>query len=871
MSTDARTRLGAILFLLLAPAVLLAPGLFWGKTLHPWDPAQFAPTFDTLDDAQRAQVTAEPRNFDVTEIPGLVVPEIQLARAEIAAGRFPTWNPYARFGAPLFANGLAAMGNPLNAVFLLGVDPRAGLAWRTYAAFAIAGLLAFFLFLRLGLSAAAACFGALVFQMGATLTANGPFYMRLDALIWAPGLLHAVLAVAEPRHGSPVRAVLGLALSSALTLLAGFPPYAVAVFLCCGLFASLLLIAAARRDGSRAALRSAVWMAAGLALGIALAAFQLAPMFAFFPESNRQMQPATSAILGQGFDPAGLLGYLLHAPFGFPGEAGLPYEQSPLAHLMWTRRDPATGSILYPLNFVFTEYAVFPGTLGLLLAGFGLLHLRDRAQRLLALCIAPLLLLSIAPSWLGFVYHLPVVASVQPMRLLAPTALCIAFLAGLGFDSVARCSLRSRLVLCAASGFAFTAFLFAVYGMRPLHDHAAVIDRIFERFAGPDRPTLDRAVAAKLIPETALQAGDLRLQSELWRTAWTFAGASLWFCALIAAHGRRVFRLLLLLGGVATAVELIALARPLDGCRDLWPDPTASPVHEFLRAEDRAHAADGGITLARAAPVAENPLVLTPGLLFPLRLRDLNSYAFVDGRSHLPFVALYGVQQMIRSYWPRTFPDDERLERPFFDLIGLRYLVSKVPLRHAGTQVGPTAIGPHATPFYVYERASALPRAFVVHDLLEVPDDEAATRALIAPDFAPRKAVLVTPTQREGLPMPTERVSDPRTVRFTTDDPDHLVLEVGDGAAGYLLCCDAAMGGWTARVDDRPVEIHRGDLFMRVVAVPAGACRVEFRYTAPGLYVGCVVTLVALLILVVSWLRTRHSSPSRRPVDDPDL
>ncbi len=868
MTTDARMRWGAILFLLLAPAVLLAPGLFGGSTLHPWDPAQFAPTFDTLDDAQRAQVTAEPRNFDVTEIPGLVVPEIQLARAEIAAGRFPAWNPYARFGAPLFANGLAAMGNPLNTVFLLGIDPRAGLAWRTYAAFVIAGLLAWLLFLRLGLSVTAACFGALVFQMGATLTANGPFYMRLDALIWLPGLLHAVLAVAEPRSASPVRAVLGLALCTALTLLAGFPPYAVAVFLCCGLFASLLLLGAARRDGSRAALRAAVWMAGGLALGIALAAFQLAPMFAFFPESNRQMQPTTSAILGQGFDPAGLLGYLLHAPFGFPGEADLPYLRSPLAHLMWTRRDPATGSILYPLNFVFTEYAVFPGTLGLLLAGFGLLHLRDRTQRLLALCIAPLLLLSIAPSWLGFVYHLPVVASVQPMRLLAPTALCIAFLAGLGFDSVARCSLRSRLVLCAAFGFAFTAFLFAVYGMRPLHDHAAVIDRIFERFAGPDRPTLDRAAVAGLIPEAALHAADLRLQSELWRTACTFAGASLWFCALIAAHGRRAFRALLLLGGVATAVELIALARPLDGCRDLLPDPTASPVHDFLRAQDRAHAADGGITLARAARVAEDPLVLTPGLLFPLRLRDLNSYAFVDARSHLP---LDGPEQMIRTYWPRSFPDDERLERPFFDLIGLRYLVSQVPLAHAGTRVGPSEIGPRATPFFVYERSSALPRAFVVHDLLEVPDDEAATRALIAPDFAPRQAVLVTPEQREGLPMPTARASGPRTVRFATDDPDHLVLEVGDGEAGYLLCCDAALRGWTARVDDRPAEIHRGDLFMRVVAVPAGPCRVEFRYTAPGLYVGCVVTLLAILILVVSWLRTRRSSLSRTLVDEPDL
>ena len=269
--------------LLAAPALLLAPCLFGDRSYVPFDLAAFPPALLQLDDAERAAIHETPANHDVTEIPVLVVPELELARQELAAGRFPHWNPYARFGAPLFGNGLAAMAYPPNALLLLGLDPHDGLAIAAWLSLSIAGLLAYALLRRLGFGVLAAVLGAIAFGFGGTLTANAPFYMRANALIWLPGILLGCTCLAVAQGRARALPAAGIAAASAMTLLAGFPPFAVASLLVAGLWTCALLAREARRDGPRAALTLAVWIGAAVGLGVALSAVQVAPMFAFFP------------------------------------------------------------------------------------------------------------------------------------------------------------------------------------------------------------------------------------------------------------------------------------------------------------------------------------------------------------------------------------------------------------------------------------------------------------------------------------------------------------------------------------------------------------------------------------------------------------
>ncbi|MBK8977597.1 MAG: hypothetical protein IPM29_16930 [Planctomycetes bacterium] len=884
--TSRRAWLGALLALCIAPAALLGPCLSGERAFVPFDLARFPPKAMLLSDAELAAQQEWPENLDVTEIPALVLPEIALAKEELAAGRFPGWNPYARFGAPLFANGLAGLAHPPTTALLLLDDPVRGLAFKAWLAMALAGLLAFALLRDLGRSVPAALLGALAFGVGGTATANAHFYMRLDALIYLPGLLLACRRICLASGGPRARVApaLGLALCTAGTLLAGFPPYAVACLVCAGLWSLALLAGGLRADGSRATLGRALVLGAGVAGGALLSGVQLLPMLAFFPESNREVAQDFASLQVQSFASCGYLGYLLPTAFGEPG--ALPhYGQSALSALLHDVRytnQAGAEVLLFPPNFNFTEYTVFVGTLPLLLAGIGAVRGRGRTRFVLLGLAAVFAALAAAPSALRFLAQVPVVGSVPPLRYVAPLALLVPALAAAGLDACMR-QHRSRAALgagiVALAAAAVAAWL--AHGS-PLGDHGAIVEALRQRYE-PQAPGLTAdAVRNALGGEPSLRAATERLDAALARAALALGGAGIVLVALGLVRSLRIRLLIAAVATVATVAELFVLAYPHVSGRPLPDDPSDTPIHARLRELDRERAGRGGITVVRVDDVNEIPSALPAGTLFPERIRDLQAYAFVDAWSSAALRDLLGPERMLREFWPRTFPDDATLDRPFLDLCGVDVVLAKTPVEHAGAMLCEPLRGARGETFVVQDRPRALPRAFVVHAVRDrdargepFAAEHDLVAALLAADLDPRAAVLAMPAVaaalREAVPagtLPADSV--PRAVRFVEDRPDEVALEVADGPAGLLVLCDAALSGWTAELAGDPpreLPIARGNLFMRVVPVPAGPQRVTFRYTAPRLRAGIAASLLALVggVLALRWARRR-----RRP-DEPAI
>ena len=194
--TRARKHLLAVVGLLLLPVILLWPCLFGARQFVPWDIAQFAPARTLMTDAEYESVTRN-NNTDVTEIPVMFVPELRFIRAELERGRFPHWNPYARSGTGVWSSSILGMWYPINWIMLAAEDPEDALALGAFFSVAIAMLLMYGLLVHLGLSIPAALFGALAFGMSGTLTVNLHFYQRINALIWLPGILWAISAIAR--------------------------------------------------------------------------------------------------------------------------------------------------------------------------------------------------------------------------------------------------------------------------------------------------------------------------------------------------------------------------------------------------------------------------------------------------------------------------------------------------------------------------------------------------------------------------------------------------------------------------------------------------------------------------------------------------
>ncbi len=213
---------------------------------------------------------ANPALSDVTQ---WFHPALLWSGAEIRAGRFPLWVPYAYTGAPFFANPQTALLFPLTWLAWL-LPAAAALTLITTLKLVGAGLAAYWL-LRggLGVGATAALVGALGFEYSTTLVGWAGWAFG-STLMFLPLTFAVVERVRAP---GTRRWVAALAATVALAIFAGYPQ---------GAFHALLAAGAWALARARGADR---WFlprcAAGALLGAALAAVQALPFLEYARES----------------------------------------------------------------------------------------------------------------------------------------------------------------------------------------------------------------------------------------------------------------------------------------------------------------------------------------------------------------------------------------------------------------------------------------------------------------------------------------------------------------------------------------------------------------------------------------------------------
>jgi len=106
--------------------------------------------------------------------------------------------------------------------------------------------------------------------------------------------------------------------------------------------------------------------------------------------------------------------------------------------------------------------------------------------------------------------------------------------------------------------------------------------------------------------------------------------------------------------------------------------------------------------------------------------------------------------------------------------------------------------------------------------------------------------------------------------RVMVDDasPSRVVLHASLPRPGLVVLNDGWAPGWSVRVDGRDATEVRVNETMRGVAVGAGAHEVEWRYRVPGLRVGAVLALVALVVVLGLGVSAIRGSPRRQAIPD---
>ncbi|MFT4514943.1 MAG: hypothetical protein ACI91B_003656 [Planctomycetota bacterium] len=870
--TSTRNALLAVLALVLMPLVWLGPCVFGDRTFVSYDINQYPPNSITATDSELA-LAREGANFDVTEVPVWFVPELELAGKELREGRLPTWNPTARGGAPLHAHGLIGLCYPPNWLALFAEEPASKLGLVAWCNLALAGLLAFGLFRQLGFGLPAAWFAAALFQLSGPVAANSFFWMRIASFIWLPGVLWPMLRIAQAERFKPL-ATLALAFAFAMTWLAGFPPFAATTTIFAGCLFIWLTCERLITHGRQHAIRLAVCLLAGLALGACWALPQVLPSLAFFPESARLPTPLWTDISGQAFEPYGLLGYLMPNAFGDPMTMSvLPYTSSPM-QLLLNARALDTGKAALP-NYNFTEYSVFVSSFGLVLAVIGAMCAGSRRAGFAR--IALLLALGLGLFWPGLqlLFHLPVVQNVWPFRWPAAGTLFVTWLAACGFERVTTSAKRTPLVAGIVS--VVVAGMLWWLSASPLKHHAEnpewAIESLMEHF------DTDREGVVNYVPFDRFEKGfEQFAQNGAEYAAWLL-GIGMLMIAFAMLKQARLRQGILVVTALVSIVQLTLHGTPLTrGANNLKGKDSAA--HAFLREQAEARKSGGGFQIVRTGVKPDVPKQLPPGQVMHAGVHDLNFYSHADARTLVPIRMLIDRHHALLEL---TKNDGERiagkgfltqslpaglLRHPLFDLMAVRYALTTEPgLARAPYQVG-KVVGPELRSkrgaLFVHERPRALDRIYVAQSIANLPDDAAVLQAITAETLRPRQQAFVTDADLPKDVEITAVLDEIRAVNVTRNHPSHIEIEVAEGKTKHLVVADTFLPGWHATIDGKEATIIRCNHSQRMVVLPETACHVVLTYEAPGLMLGFWMMLSATVSAFATWaLFRRHRRPAQ--------
>jgi hypothetical protein len=219
-------------------------------------------------------------------------------------------------------------------------------------------------------------------------------------------------------------------------------------------------------------------------------------------------------------------------------------------------------------------------------------------------------------------------------------------------------------------------------------------------------------------------------------------------------------------------------------------------------------------------------------------------------------------------------------ENPMFDALGVRVVLAGQDLENVP---GLRLLG-RDLDTRVYEKTNAYPRAWVVHDVHVVEDEDSAFAflqararrsdgAFIVHAFDPRREAVV----ERGGETTDETLRALRDGRTTCNagagerasierySGNAVTVRVDAACAGLLVIPDTYFPGWRATVNGEDRTIYATDGAFRGVAVPKGSARVEFRYEPRAFPVGVALAAAGLVGFLVIGFVSGWLTRSRRP------
>lgn len=517
------------------------------------------------------------------------------------------------------------------------------------------------------------------------------------------------------------------------------------------------------------------------------------------------------------------------------------------------------GGMTYWGPKIFTAGPHYVGGLVLLLAGIALWRRPHASILPLGIALGMMLLFSLGEYFETFnrlfYNYFPLFASFRvPETWLSVVALVLSLLAGWGVYAVieAREPNTQRGVLLAGGGAVALLLVLALGGSSMLAfekegertDFAQQVAQANQ--VSPDDPRVLQFVEEQLSQIRTERIG--AFQSDAWRTFFVLAFA----VALISLYYRKMIP-----GWALQAALVLIVVVDVFGVGRRYFNETHLVPKQDISAQIPRFAFDtfildqvqeaGGPGHFRVLSLEGNPTTNARPSFF---YESLGGYhgaklrVYQDYLDHLLFT-------------PEGLPSETALR-----MMGARYVVAR------GIMPGWNPVWTDPDPqqgWVVSEDPNHAGRAFLVSEVIEVPDAPTAIARMQSAGFDPTRQALVypsagvstTPVDSSSTAAATLEAYGPREIRYrvSSDAPRLLVL-----SEVYYP------GGWTATVNGTETPIHQVNHVLRGVSVPAGDSEVVLQFAPArftlGLQIAGASTALVYLLLgvtgVMAWRRRRE-------------
>jgi hypothetical protein len=155
----------------------------------------------------------------------------------------------------------------------------------------------------------------------------------------------------------------------------------------------------------------------------------------------------------------------------------------------------------------------------------------------------------------------------------------------------------------------------------------------------------------------------------------------------------------------------------------------------------------------------------------------------------------------------------------------------------------------------IYRNPNVLPRAWLVHDVEVITDDDAQLSRMAQADFDPA-ALAILPSAPPPVAAPPQPEPEP-TITYT---PNRAEVRASVAAPAVLMVSDAYSDDWRVTVDGQPATLYRANYAFRGVWLPPGDHVVDFSYRPRAFLLGGGISGITLLGLLVYglWYRRRE-------------